>query len=185
MTGMGLIVLREEKMTVGISSRARPHLDLIKSRSFTAKKILAEMERDERTNYYFDVGARATEAMGCGIAYTVDRPMPPFFKRRFMGARAGKYSYVMEVNIGDCKVQFVDKLGNSFTPTIERLFAHEMGHGYVFLKSNPEAARILSQMDYDRAVHYENVIAREMDPGAPTRAVSDHGNFRDKFKMFN
>ena len=102
---------------------------------------------------------------------------------KLMGKTPDKYPYSMEVN-PVCVVQFVDVSGKPFKPSVERLFAHEMGHGYVYLQLGPEKARFLSQEDYHKAVYYENKIAKEIDPNAPERAVSDHGDGRGMFTTF-
>jgi hypothetical protein len=67
-------------------------------------------------------------------------------------------------------------MGKTFKPSVERIFAHELAHAYIlyitdFLSSGT-----------DKMVEYENKIAKDMDPNAPERAVSDHGGLRDQFR---
>jgi hypothetical protein len=156
-------------------------MSILKSRSATALRIFLEMEKDERIDYEFYVGSGATQASGCGKSKPLERPTIGTLDK-LMGKTPGKYRYAMEVN-AHCSVQFVDVSGKPFKPSVERILAHEMGHGYVYLQGDPGAAISLSQADYDKAVYYENVIAREIDPDAPERAVSDHGDLRDKFRI--
>ena len=168
-------------MTVYIAPRAQHYMNILKSRSATALRIFLEMEKDQRVDYSFYISSSATQASGCGKSYAGERSTPGVLGK-LLGETPGKYPYVMEVN-DHCSVQFVDVSGKPFKPSIERIFAHEMGHGYVFLQRNLEGASSLSQVDYDKAVYYENVIAREIDPNSPERAVSDHGDFRDKLRI--
>jgi len=168
-------------MTVHVTPRAQHYMNILKSRSATALRIFLEMERDERIEYGFYVTSNALQASGCGRSKPGERTTPSAWGK-LMGETPGKYRYDMEVN-DHCSVQFVDVSGKPFNPPIERLFAHEMGHGYVYLQGDPRAARLLSQADYDKAVYYENIIAREIDPGSPERAVSDHGDFRDRYRI--
>ncbi len=71
-----------------------------------------------------------------------------------------------------CKVQFTDVNGQSFTPSIERILAHELGHMYLYVGRKNMA----DKADYHKAIDYENIIARELDPEAPIRSVKDHGD---------
>lgn len=72
--------------------------------------------------------------------------------------------------------KFKDINGKEFLPTVARLAAHELGHGFVYIQTHfPTGPGPLN----DRAVDYENIISRQMDPGAPTRAISDHGHSRN------
>jgi len=168
-------------MSIYISTHVQYYMNILKSKSATALRILTEMEKDQRVDYRFYVSSSVTQATGCGRSYEGKRSTPGPLRELF-GETPGKYPYTMEVNT-HCSVQFVDISGKPFKPSIERLFAHEMGHGYVFLQGDPSAARFLSQADYDKAVYYENVIAKEIDSDSPERAVSDHGNYHDIFRI--
>jgi len=140
------------------------------------------MERDERIYFSFFVSG-VSASFGCGKAYPVDRAELDFIDK-LIGKTPDKFAYSMEAN-PVCVVQFVDVSGKPFKPSVERLFAHEMGHSYVYLQLGPDNARNITQKDYDRAVDYENIIAKEINPNAPERAVSDHGNHRNIFTKFS
>ena len=61
--------------------------------------------------------------------------------------------------------EFKDVNGNTFVPSPERLLGHELAHAYINIFGGT----------YHDAVRFENIIARELDPNAPIRAISDHG----------
>lgn len=77
--------------------------------------------------------------------------------------------------------QYHDEQGRLFSRAPEAIMAHELGHAYInrygdtehlreeYQRSHPGAAPI---SNHDLAILYENKIARELDPKAPTRQPS-------------
>lgn len=61
--------------------------------------------------------------------------------------------------------QSFNKLQSEIEKAPERLLGHELAHAYINIFGGT----------YHDAVRFENIIARELDPNAPIRAISDHG----------
>jgi hypothetical protein len=138
------------------------------------------MEFDKTSYYYFDTSAAVPHSHGCGRTKVLEK------KPSVFGSILGEiptYTFVMEVN-PNCNVKFTDISGKSFTPTIERIFAHEMGHGYVYLLHGPFSTSSITKHLYHKAVGYENIISRELDKHAPERAVTDHGDPMGRYRDF-
>ena len=129
--------------------------------------MLDAMAADTSTTYYIDVGS-VPESAGGGMT-RIQQPSLSFWDR-LMGRSAPPVTVIMTVDSAS-QVQFMDTSGRSFTPSTERLMAHELGHGYTYLSGGYMGYRT----NYDAAIGYENQIARQLNPAAPTRAVSDHG----------
>jgi hypothetical protein len=168
-------------MSLHISPRAKIYIDHIKNRSRTGRKILAAMESDTKSHYAFSAGAFANSSShGCGQTRSVEQK--PGLLRMMMGQET-KYTFEITVNPA-CGVTFEDVAGKPFKPSIERIFAHEMGHGYVYLLHGPFPTSHAYLHLYHEAIKYENIIARELDPDAPERSVSDHGDPMSTYRDF-
>jgi hypothetical protein len=138
------------------------------------------MEIDRKSYYYFGTSLSVSHSHGCGRTKTLEKNPSLFGK--ILGDHP-TYTFLMEVNPG-CSVIFKDIRGNSFTPSIERIFAHEMGHGYTYLLHGPFQNSNANMHLYHEAVRYENIVAKELEPSAPERAVTDHGNPMGKYTDF-
>lgn len=150
------------------SSRAAPYVAELQAQSPTAANIIAAMTADPKTNYYVSVGS--VSANSGGGETTVLQPQASLFDR-LLDKPLPKATVAMTVD-PNSKVVFTDTCGKGFVPSTNRLLGHELGHGYTYALDGPVGYRA----NYDAAIGYENTIAQELDPSAPVRAVSDHGN---------
>jgi hypothetical protein len=154
--------------------------------SETARKMLSAMKTaPDRFLFTTNLSDYANglvvkpEILGCGYFHSKDvsdvgRGFGEKFLRLLLNSKAYvRFVHIMAVN-PDCTSWSVDIHGKRFKSSVERSFAHEMGHCY--------EEKILHGSDYNKAIYWENKIAKELDPDAPERAVSDHGNFRDYLK---
>jgi len=126
------------------------------------------MAADNNTVYHVSLGT-VLQTSGGGETRTIPAPRRSLWE--MLTGRRSKVLVSMKVD-PISKIEFTDTCENKFLPTTIRLLGHELGHGYTYLLAGPMASR---KPYYDRAIQYENAIARELDPNAPMRAVSDHG----------
>jgi hypothetical protein len=119
-----------------------------------------------RDGYIIGATSSTMESSGGGITDVSTRNEGNFFFPEYVT------TITMEFSLNPT-VEFTDECGKKFLPTPERILAHELGHGYMYL-----IVGILytSPSNSDKAVDYENEIIRQIDPNAPIRAVSDHGH---------
>lgn len=163
-----------------ISPDAQPYVDILRLKSPTARMILSAMESDSSGNKYRIIFRRLPESFGCGSAGIQERARKtgiitwPWSKQE----RERGVDVHIEVD-PNCNVQFVDIQGKPFVPSIERILAHELGHGYAYI-----GVEIKEEKYPHAAVDYENAIAKELDPAAPIRSKSDHSGGRDMFRKF-
>ncbi|MDR0780221.1 MAG: hemagglutinin repeat-containing protein, partial [Pseudomonadales bacterium] len=163
-----------ENNKLTISRAAAQYIEKLRASSAEAGKILDAMEAHPVIDFRFDVGT-VRESAGGG------ETRPQVLKGSFLDWLVGnppKETVFMTVD-PKSTVQFTDIFGNSFKPSTERIFAHEMGHGYTYLLDGNVGMRI----NYHDAITYENMIYRQLDPNAPIRAVSDHGDGRGFLKI--
>ena len=63
---------------------------------------------------------------------------------------------------------FIDVNSKSFSPSLTRVLAHELGHVYILSKYG----FVGFSANYHGAITYENKIASQLDPQAPIRHPS-------------
>lgn len=133
---------------------ATSYIEQLRKGSPLAAEILDAMAADKSTTYYISVG-RVPYTCGGGCTEVVAGPQPSFLARLF-GETNDQVTVVMRIDPA--------------TAEPLRALAHELGHGYTYLKEGPIG-------NYDKAIEYENIIARQLNPNAPIRSVSDHGRW--------
>ena len=148
------------------SRAAAPHVARLRAGSAQARGMLDAMAADPDTHYYLDVGS-VPDSAGGGMT-KIQQPSPSFWDR-LMGR--SEQATVIMVTDSSPKALFMDVSGRSFTPSVERVMAHELGHGYSYLQGGYMGYR----MNYDAAINFENQISRQLNSRAPLRAISDHG----------
>jgi RHS repeat-associated protein len=152
------------------SSTAKAYVEQLRATSPLAADMFDALAADKSTMYYFDAGP-LPESSGGGTVRILNQS--PSLWDRLMG-RHDPLSVTVVVTVDpNATVTFTDADGQSFRPSTLRLLAHELGHAYTWhvTRGNLVAYRLA----YDAAIGIENAIARQLDPKAPIRAVSDHG----------
>ncbi len=151
------------------SKDAESYVKSLRSKSKTASKIMDAMKADKKTNYHVDVGPVNPRFGGGETTYL--QPRKGSLLDRLLGKPPNKANVYMRAD-PNSSVEFTDTCGNTFIPSTERLLGHELGHGYIY----EDYGYIGIKQRYDDAIKHENDIARELNPNAPERAVSDHGS---------
>lgn len=124
------------------------------------------MQADKTTLYYIGTGP-LPESTGGGTTQILQPALS--FWDRLMGRPLPRATVAMTVNPAATPA-FTDISGNTFTPSTLRLLGHELGHGFSYLQGGYVGYRV----NYDAAIRFENSIARQLNPNAPMRSVSDH-----------
>lgn len=148
------------------SRAAGPYVEQLRAGSGQAREILDAMAADPNANYYIDVGP-VPESAGGGTTRIQQSSLSLW--DRVLGRSAPSATVIMTVDVSS-QVQFSDVGGQSFQPSAARILAHELGHGYTYLRET-YTGYVSNQ---DAAVRYENIISRQLSPNAPLRVYSDH-----------
>ncbi len=126
------------------------------------------MVADTKTSYHVGVGP---VPKGSGGGRTDFSASPSTVLDRIF-RRPRQNAVVFMMADPSSKIEFFDICEKPFLPSTLRILGHELGHGYTFLQGGFVGVRV----NYDKAIEHENIIAKELDPNAPIRAISDHGS---------
>jgi hypothetical protein len=155
------------------SSGAKGYLDQLRASSPLAAQMLDALAADKSTTYYFDVGP-LPESDGGGTVRIL-RQEPSLWDKIMGRGDAPSVTVVITVDPRST-VSFMDTNGQSFRPDTLRLLGHELGHAFTWYETRGNY--VAYRASYNAAIGYENAIARQLNPNAPMRAVSDHGHGR-------
>lgn len=139
------------------TDEASPYVNKLRAGSPLAAEILDAMAADPTTKYHISVGPLA-EIFGGGSTELVPGAQPSFWDR-LLGRTNLQVTVVMRIDQASAEPL--------------RALAHELGHGYTYLKGG----YVGSRLGYDQAIDIENTIMRQLDPSAYMRPRGSHGRW--------
>lgn len=161
-------------LSIYIDPRLQQYVDNNNRGSAESRKIINAMTNDPNVTYALLLGNATTAPSGGST--TIQQGSPGLFDPLF-GRPLPRATIMMTID-PNSKMKFTDEYGKDIDPTPERSIAHELGHGYTYLKGGFVAYK----QKYHDAIDTENIICRQVNPKAQKRPVSDHGGLYDTIR---
>ena len=168
---MNYTTLQRSVSSLVIDQRIEANVANVTRGTVEARTIINAMTNDPNVSYYIILGRGAERN-----TTRIQQAAPGLFDS-ILGRPLPRAAVIMTINPNE-GLSFTDEFGNPFEPSIERLIAHELGHGYSYYRGGFERF----SMQYHEAIDTENLICRQNDPKAPRRPKSDHGGLRDNIR---